>query len=248
MSRLYRVATRGVQARIAVSAAVADYAVASGSVPARGLSVVPNGIDLARFDPAAAAPLDLGRWGVPPGAVVVAAIGRLTAQKDHATFLAAAAALAARRSNVHFLIVGSGSLEAALRSQAAELGGLAGRLTLTGDVRDIPGLLAAVDIVAFSSAWEGLPMVLLEAMAMGRPVVSTSVGSIPEVLGDGSDGLLVPPADPGALAAALERLVGDRAFRRAAGAAGRAKVVAGYSATAMHDRIFALYSDGGRAR
>jgi glycosyltransferase involved in cell wall biosynthesis len=82
-----------------------------------------------------------------------------------------------------------------------------------GQRSDVPRLLAALDIVAMPSRWEGLPMALLEAMAMSRAIVATRVAGIPEVIRDGENGLLVPPADPPALAAALDRLLGGGELR-----------------------------------
>ena len=151
---------------------------------------------------------------------------------------------AAAGPNTWLVMAGEGDLRPVV--EAAAQG--AENIKLIGYRTDVARLYQAYDLLAFPSREEQMPMVLLEAMAMSRPVVSTSVGSIPDVLADGTDGLLVPPADASALAVALERLVADGRFRRGAGAAGRAKVVNGYSAAAMHDRIFALYAASDPAR
>lgn len=244
LARAYRLATAGAHLRLAVSAPVAGHAVATGSAPASRVRTVDNGIDLAVFDPDRVRPMSLDPWGLgAPDTVTIAVVGRLIAQKDHATFLAAAAMLAARRPQARFLIVGDGPLRAALAARAGRLG-LSDRLAFAGVQRAMPELLAAVDVVAFSSAWEGLPVALLEAMAMRRPIASTAVGAIPDVLAEGREGLLTPPGDPQALARALERLILDPGLRRAMGAAGRRTVAARYGASATHDRIFDAY-DGG---
>lgn len=246
LSWIWRALTAGAHARVAVSEQVADHVAACGGADRGSLSVVDNGVDMRRFDPDAAVPLDRAAWGFGPNDVVIAVIGRLTAQKDHATFLAAAAALAPGAPRARFLIVGEGELRGAIEAQAAALGLGPDRLRLAGALRDMPALLAAVDVVAFSSAWEGLPMALLEAMAMARPVAATAVGGIPGVVRDGVEGLLVPPGAPEALAGALERLAADPALCARMGAAGRAAIEERFSAVAMLDRLFALYEGAPR--
>jgi len=241
MSWLWRAATAGAHGRIAVSERVADHVADCGGARRDRLTVIDNGVDLRRFDPDVAQPMDLGAFGVGPDDVAVAIVGRLTAQKDHANFLAAAARLAPTAPRATFLIVGEGELRGALEAQAAALGLGPDRLRFTGALRDMPALLAAVDVIAFSSAWEGLPMALLEAMAMRRAVVSTAVGGVPGVLRDGVEGLLVPAGDAAALSAALGRVVADPALRARMGAAGRAAVEARFSGAAMQNRLFALY-------
>jgi glycosyltransferase involved in cell wall biosynthesis len=237
----WRAATAGAHVRIAVSERVAAHVVASGGAAPGAMTVLDNGVDMARFDRGRVVPLDRAAFGLGPGDVAIAVVGRLTAQKDHATFLAAAARLAPRAPSARFLVVGEGELRADLAAQAAALGLGPDRLRFTGALRDIPALLAAVDAIAFSSAWEGLPMALLEAMAMELPVAATAVGGVPDVLRDGVEGLLVPARDPEALARALETLVADPALRARLGAAGRATVAARFGAAAMQDRLFALY-------
>lgn len=246
VSWLWRLLTAGAHVRIAVTEGVADYVAATGGAARDALTVIDNGVDTRRFDPAAATPLDRAAWGFGPEDVVIAVVGRLTAQKDHATFLAAAAALAPRAARARFLIVGEGELRAALEEKAAALGLGPDRLRFAGALRDMPGLFAAVDVIAFSSVWEGLPMAMLEAMAMGRPVAATAVGGVPNVLSDSVEGLLVPPSAPEALADALERLVADPALRARLGAAGRAHVEARLSGAAMMNRLFAAYEGGPR--
>ncbi|MGF1476087.1 MAG: glycosyltransferase [Geminicoccaceae bacterium] len=241
LSSIFRLLTSGADRLIAVSEEVARHSATFGSCPNRKLLVLKNGVDTARFSAGEVAPIDLGRWGVPTSKSVVAVIGRLTQQKDHATFLNAVSLLVKRGCDAHFLIVGDGPLRQSLEGSAAEAGLLPDHLTFTGIVRDVPALLAAIDIVAFSSSWEGLPMVLLEAMAMGRPVVATRVGGIPEVLNHGQEGLLVPPADPVGLADALTRALDDGELRQNLAAASIAKVRKDYSTQRMHGRIFDLY-------
>src|SRR6185369_4031156 len=119
----------------------------------------------------------------------------------------------ARRPEVRFLIVGDGDLAAPLREQARGLG-IADRVTFTGHRTDVPDLLGAIDVFAISSIYEGTPLTLFEAMAAQKTIVSTAVDGCREVLQDGVNGLLVPPADSSALASALLRVVDDVAFAR----------------------------------
>lgn len=144
----------------------------------------------------------------------------------------AAALLAPSWPDLRVAIVGDGPLLPALRDRAAVLG-IAGRVHLPGFRDDVPDLLPALDAFAFPSREEGLGSALLEAMAAGVPVVATRAGGIPEVVRDGVDGLLVPPADPPALAAALDRILRDPAAADRRAASARARVAAEFAADRM---------------
>ena len=108
---------------------------------------------------------------------------------------------------------------------------------------DVPDLLETLDVVALPSWTEGLPIVLLEAMAHGRPVVATPVGGTPELVTDGETGLLVPPRDPEALAAALRRVLDDPDLARRLGTAARARVAERFTAAEQARRTLAIYDD-----
>lgn len=242
LSVIYRLAIGKLDACIACSREVGEFTISSRSVPRDTITVIDNGIDTDRFDPAATVPLPLGGYGVPQGATVVAVIGRLQPQKDHSNFLSAANRVAQACPSVHFLIVGQGDLEHDLRTQAQSFGLTPHRLTFTGVIRDMPRLLAAVDIVVISSAWEGLPVILLEAMAMARPVASTSVGGIPGVVHDKENALLVPPGDPNALASVIKQLSDAPDMRSRFGRAARQAMLARKSGNDMISQTFAFYS------
>jgi glycosyltransferase involved in cell wall biosynthesis len=160
--------------------------------------------------------------GIPEHAPVVGNLANFKAAKDHPTLLRAAARVRERLPEVRFLLIGQGPLEPEARRLAAELG-LDATVVFTGFRTDAHRLLAALDVFTLSSTYEGLPIALIEAMALGRPAVVTRVGGVPEVLADGDQGLLVPPRDPAALADGLLRLLGDPGLRDRMGAAGRAR-------------------------
>jgi rhamnosyl/mannosyltransferase len=199
--------------------------------------VVPLGIDAGDWDgadPGAVADLRR-RYG--PGLVL--GVGRLVPYKGFATLVDAMA-----RVPAHLLLVGSGPLAEALRRQARA--SAPGRVEVFEEVDDLRPYYHAADVVAFPSVGlnEAFGLVQLEAMACGKPVVNTSVGTgVPGVSPHGETGLTVAPADAGALAAALRRLLEDRELARRFGAAGRRRVETEFSAARMASRIVEAYQD-----
>jgi glycosyltransferase involved in cell wall biosynthesis len=163
--------------------------------------------------------------GIPDDALVIGSIANFKAAKDHATLLRAAVRVRQAVPGVRLLLVGQGPLEAETRRLAVELG-LTGTVLFAGFREDARRLAAAFDVFTLSSTYEGLPIALVEAMALGRPAVVTDVGGTPEVVTDGADGLLVPPGDPAALADGLLRLLGDPELRARIGQAARARAAA----------------------
>ncbi|MFF4651579.1 glycosyltransferase [Streptomyces sp. NPDC001380] len=207
---------------VAVSRAVADTVSRGGRDLGGRLTVVHHGPDLSGAPPGPAArSAARGRLGLPQDAVVVGSVGNLTPKKDQRTLLEAHARLRRTHPGAVLVLIGSGPLEQELRGRAAALGLADGAVVLAGSRPDVPELLPALDVFALSSRQEGLPVALMEAMACGLPSAVTRVGGIPEVVDDGEQGLLVPPADPDALARALARLVGDAGLRDRMGAAAR---------------------------
>ena len=229
----FRLASLTADRVVCVSHDSARIARAEGIAPRR-IRVVWNGIDLGRFRPAD-----------PGGDGPAVAVGRLSPEKDFPT-LVRAAALAAREDPTFRLeVAGEGAVAEDLRRLAGELKP-AGVVRLLGQVRDIPALLARGSIFTLASLTEGVSLTLLEAMASGLPVVATRVGGNPEVVAEGQTGLLVPPADPAALAAALLTLWRDPPLRRALGRAGRARVEAHFDVARMVAAYEGLYAEGGR--
>jgi glycosyltransferase involved in cell wall biosynthesis len=199
-----------------------------------------SGIELDRFRrPARPREAVRAELGIPLDAPVVGTVTRLSPQKAPLDFVTATAQVAASRPNAHFVVVGDGPLRAEVESRVAAAG-LAGRFHLTGLRRDVPDLLHSFDVFALTSLWEGLPRVLIQAMAAGLPVVATAVDGSAEAVEDGVNGLLTPPGDPQALAAALLRLLGDPALAVQMGAAGQERA-GEFGARKMVDDIAALY-------
>ncbi len=221
----------------AVSEAVAVTARDLG-VPESRITVIPNGVDVARFDEP---PLERTAIGVNGGAPLVGSVGCLAPRKDYATLLESLALLAARGVRFRLLLVGDGPERDALERRARELG-LAPVVTFLGERSDINRLLPLMDVFVLSSREEGIPNALLEAMAAARPSIATAVGGTPEVLDHGRTGWIVPPQQPAALAAALEDALSrpDEARRR--GEAARREVIESMSIETMVRRHQDFYA------
>lgn len=177
------------------------------------MQVVHNGIDGRRFEGVSGEAVRR-ELGLAPDDVVFGTAVVLSKQKGIPHLLDAIPSVLAAVPRARFVVAGDGPLRAELEA-AARAKGLEGRVLFPGYRRDVPQLLSAFDVYVLPSLWEGLPLALLEAMALGRPIVCTSVGGNPEIVRDGENGLVVPPADPGALAAALSRVGNDEALRAA---------------------------------
>ena len=169
---------------------------------------------------------------------------RLDEQKGHPFLLRAAAEL----PGVDFVLAGEGPERAGLEALAAELG-IADRVHFLGYRADIPQLLAACDVFALPSLYEGSSLAVLEAMAARRPVVSSAIGGTDELIDDGRDGLLVAPGDATGLASALRRLLDDAGLRKDFAQRARQRVERDFTPTAMTQRVEAIYEEllaGGR--
>jgi glycosyltransferase involved in cell wall biosynthesis len=172
---------------------------------------------------------------------VLVTVANFVPMKGHRWLIDAMPAVLARNPHATLILAGSGPGLAAARERVAAAG-LAARVRILGPRADSVDLLALSDVVVLPSvAAEGLPIVLLEALALGKPVVATRVGGIPEVIQDGETGLLVPPGDPPALADAISALLADPTRAAAMAARGRAAVRARLTADAMVRQIERLY-------
>jgi glycosyltransferase involved in cell wall biosynthesis len=170
--------------------------------------------------------------------VTVLSVGRLRAPKDFLTLVRAVSRL--EPGAIRLRIAGDGPDRQAL-VEAVERPGLTRVVELLGTDPDVGALLGAADVFVLSSVSEGLPMSVLEAMAAGVPVVASAVGGVPELVDDGETGVLVPPGDPAALAAALARLAAEPALRERLGAAGRRHAEAEFSLAAFQRAHLAVY-------
>ncbi len=203
------------------------------------LVVIPNAVEVARFEAGGCRVETRRSLGVGEGEFVWLAVGRLAPQKDYAGLLRAFGTLGERRARLY--VAGDGRLRGELARLVEELG-LAERVRLLGLRNDMPELYGACDALVLSSAWEGMPNVVLEAMASGRPVVATAVGAVPEMAADGETGFVVPAGDHAALAGAMARVMGlapDE--RRAMGEAGRRVVRERHSVESVIDRWEELF-------
>ncbi|HEX9188110.1 MAG TPA: glycosyltransferase, partial [Vicinamibacteria bacterium] len=230
---------------VANAPAVAEAALRERGLRREQVVVIPNGVDVGRFDPARhprpeARARAAREWEVADGETVIGAIGSLTPVKGHHDLLEATARVAARQPRVRLVLVGDGPLRPALEGHAHRLG-LRDRVVFAGVRGDVAPLLASFDLVALPSHTEGLSNVLLESMAMARPVVATAVGGNPDVLHDGVTGRLVPARDPGSLAAALLELIGSGEKARAMGQEARRDVSLRFSQERMVEGHEALY-------
>jgi len=236
---LDRVLARVTRQIVACSQEVADSLVRTEHIPARRVLAIANGIDLDRFTDVP--PADLGAmFGVRREVRYLAVVGRLHEQKGHRDILPVLARLKADGPAFHMLFIGDGDRRKAIEDDIVRLG-LERVVTVTGYRDDIPQLLAAVDVVAMPSRWEGLPMALLEAMAMGRAVIASPVGGVPGVIDHQRNGLLVPRDDPDGWYRSLVELMLSPGLRETLGSGARRTVREHYSAEAVARRYESLY-------
>lgn len=182
------------------------------------------------------------RLGIQPHQPVVTLVGRLSPQKGPDTFLEGAVQIARAFPETRFLVVGEGPLRRQLEQKATTLG-LRERLCFLGYQAEVLPLIALSDVVTLPSLNEGLPYVLLEALALARPVVATPVGGIPEVITDGRTGLIVPVRAPDALATAICRLLKNPDEAKRLGEAGRLRIMQDFSLPVMIRRVVEVYHD-----
>jgi glycosyltransferase involved in cell wall biosynthesis len=225
--RMVRAATRlrnrlllDADACVAMSRRIACECGAAG-LPAEKIALIPHGVDRARFRPADAPERSAlrARLGLPGGGLLVVYAGRLLRGKGLEDLVEALARSATPSG--HLLLVGSGagqalSVEEALKAQVAALG-LGPRVTFAGHVENVEDWLRASDVFVLPSRFEALGLALVEAAACGLACIGAETGGIVDVIADGRSGLLVPPGDVAALAAALERLARDASLREGLG-------------------------------
>lgn len=215
---------------IAVSHEIKDSLIRRRGLAAERIYVIHYGVDLNRFHRDSSNPSGLREsLGLAPDALVFGIIARLEPVKGHRYFLEAFANVAKRHPEAQAILVGDGSLRGELESQTRQAG-LEGRIHFLGIREDVNALLNVMDVFVLPSiAGEGLPNVVLEAMACGLPVVATRVGGTPEAVLHGKTGFIVEPANPEALAQAMEALIADETKRKAFGNASRRRAESEFS-------------------
>lgn len=202
---------------VAVSQAAANYNAGPLKLERSRLRVIPNGVDPDTFRPSE-------RASGHSGPVRIGMAARFSPEKGHRHLLEAVAKLRSRETRLEVLLAGEGSLRLECARLAAEWG-IADCVRFLGLLEDVPRFLQSLDLFVLPSvAAEGLPLSVLEAMSTGLPVIATDIAGVPEVIADCENGLLVPPGDVEALAAAIERLVRNEAQRQSLGLAARRTV------------------------
>jgi glycosyltransferase involved in cell wall biosynthesis len=219
-------------------------------IPASRIVTIPNGVSVERFESVAEPPGLRAELGLEPHDRVVAVIGRLSPEKGQAILLEAAAKVLADHPGARFLLVGDGPTRGELAALAESLG-IASAVMLCGNRGDIENIYAVADLVTIPSTTEGLPVVLLEAMAAGTPVVATRVGAIPTVTEGGTAAVLVDPGDPAGLAEGIGRVLGDARLRERMTTAASRRVRETYSSHAMarrYEEVYHRLTAGGATR
>lgn len=226
---------------IAVSDEVRDYSIRYSHIDPKKITTIANAIPLARFrDNRSFRAKIRQEFNISPNAPVIGIVARLTEQKDHDIFLHAAQIILKSAPETIFLIVGDGPLGDDLKALSISLG-IQNSVIFSGPRQDVPAIMGALDILVFSSRWEGLPVALLEGLASSLPVVATSVGGVPGVIQNGITGSLVPPSDLNALAFSCISLINDAALRERIARAGYDHVQANYSMESMVNKTILLY-------
>lgn len=222
------------------SAGIRDFYVAHG-LPAEKFAIIPNAV-LPPHVPAEPPEQLRAELGLPPTARLIVSVGRLWQQKRMKDVIWAADLLKVIRSDTYVLIVGDGPQRALLERFVDQVR-IADHVRLLGHRPDVPRILAQSEMLWLASEYEGLPNVILEAMAQGLPVVATDIPGNRDVVAQGATGFLVPVGDRASLARYSHQLLEDPLLARNLGAAGRARVAAEFSLERMVDRYAALYRE-----
>ncbi len=240
-STLERLAARWCDRIVTVSEYHRDWALRLGIGAPGQLVAIPNGIPPERVLPTESREVTRQSWGLSGDQCAILATGRLGLQKGFVYLLGAASILAARMPRpFRILIAGDGPLREDLEARARALG-VTDCVTFLGFQAQVGDLLAAADFVVLPSLWEGLSVALLEAMAAGKPIVTTRIGSNREATGEGDAALLVPSKDPEALAEAIIRLDSETTMAGALARRARARYEAFYTEGRMESAYRELY-------
>jgi glycosyltransferase involved in cell wall biosynthesis len=228
---------------IAVSEPVRKSLISRCRINQEKVEVIVNGLNTERLRTAAGPEEIRRKLGIPEGGKVVVTAAALTPKKGHRYLLKAAELIAGRREDVYFILLGEGKLRGELEEEIRNRG-LTGQVCLLGSRPDAPEIIGRADLFVLSSTREGLPISLLEAMALQRPVVVTAVGGCPELIDDGQNGILVPPRDAGKLAGAIEKVLDHPQLGKRLGTAAAATVAEGYGMDKMIESYREIYRWG----
>jgi glycosyltransferase involved in cell wall biosynthesis len=209
----------GLTAIVAISEGIRGVLIGDGLSPER-VTTVHSGVNLQRIANVGDGSYLRDEFGISENTLTIGIVGALAPHKHHQNFLEAAAIVKKATPAVRFLIVGDGELREALERSAASRD-LSADVIFTGFREDVLEITRGLDIFVLCSYLEGLGTAILDAMALGRPIVATQVGGIPEIVLQGKNGLLVPPRDPQKLAEAILKLANDPILRDRMGAFGR---------------------------
>lgn len=226
---------------IACSEEVAKVLINTDGIPVSRVVSIANGVSLERITSIQATDLQ-HEFGIEHNTTTLIIVGRLHEAKGHMDLIPVFKRLVQHNHKLHLLIVGDGELESQIISQISKLG-IEKHITLTGFRSDVLSIIAACDVVVMPSRWEGLPMALLEAMALEKPVVATNVGGIPNVIHDSENGLLVEAGNMAALEQKLNLILESKELRDRLAEQAKTTVLNHYSAKTVSIRYEELYDE-----
>ena len=227
---------------IAISSSVKQHLAVDLGVDASKIDVVYNGIETSRYMdmPAGKDGRILKDAGFDPQTTVIGALGRLSVVKGYTYLVEAFSMVLSGGLDCRLMLVGEGPEKKALREKAERLG-VSDKVIIVPGGGELKRFFSVMDVFCMPSLNEGLGLALMEAMASGRSCVASRIGGLAELIDDGDNGLLVPPADPGALAGAIERVLGDRDMASGMAAAARKKAMKEFDIKESVDRTIGVY-------
>lgn len=235
----YRYAIRKADKVISVSQATADWLVNRRKVPPQKILIIPYGVNLEKFKPEPVS-LNMQDLGFRQNDIIIGQVARLNEQKGHTYLINAAPIILEKHPQAKFVLVGDGPFRQRLEQQVLQKG-LHNSFVFLGFRQDVHELLRIFDIFVLPSLYEGLPNVVLEAMATGLPVVATPVDGTKEAVIDRETGFLVPVGDVEKLADRIDQLVGNKKLKREMGNAGRLRVEKYFSLKSQISKFESLY-------
>lgn len=242
INRICENTTRGRTERFITVCQMLEDQLVSEGIPKDKIVTIHNGLEIDKYNPETPGAQVRQEFGIADDDILIGIIARLHPVKGHTYLFEAMSKAVKHFPKLKLLVVGTGPDRAKLEKTVKYLG-IGGSVIFTGFRKDIPNILAAMDILVLSSLSEGLSLTVIEGMAMKKPVLATEVGGTPEIITSGVDGYLVPPADAAALERGIAWLAADRSRALEVGAAARKTVEAGFTARLMAEKTGQLYRD-----